>query len=259
MNIHSTTPHKLRLLRVRFDAELAAHELPAFRGAVAQKAGLEHSLFHNHTGQGFHYRYPLIQYKRLGGNPLIVCLGEGVDAVHHFFQQRDWSLQLGRRTLEMKIQSLDLQTYTMQVWDRPMAYRLQDWIALDQASYADYQRETSLAGKLHLLQTKLTGNLISLAKGIGWTLPPREERPVQCQITELGQVRTVTVKGVKVLGFNLQFTTNLFLPNDLGLGKSASLGHGVVRQQRVKSEEMDNPRDQRAKRKTQLQPNKISP
>jgi hypothetical protein len=222
-------PHKLRFLRVRFDGELAAHEVPAFRGAMAQKAGLEHSLFHNHTSEGYRYGYPLIQYKRQGSHPLIVCLGQGVDEVHHFFQQRDWTLQIGLRTLDIKIDSLDLQTYTLQVWDRPLPYRLHNWLALDQASYADYQRENSLAGKLRLLETKLTGNLISLAKGIGWTLPPREERPVQCHITELGEVRPVQVKGTKLLGFNLQFSTNVFLPNDLGLGKSTSLGHGVVR------------------------------
>ncbi len=222
--------HQLRFLRIQFDGQLAAHELPAFRGAVAQKAGLEHTLFHNHAGTGFRYSYPLIQYKRLGTNPLIVCLGEGVDAVHHFFGQRDWTLNLGRHTLEMKIQRLDLQTYTMQVWDRPTTYQLHNWVALDQDSYSDYQREPSLASKIHLLETKLVGNLISLAKGIGWTLPPREERPVQCKITELGEVRPVNVKGTKLLGFNLQFSTNVFLPNDLGLGKSDSLGHGVVRQ-----------------------------
>jgi hypothetical protein len=54
-------PHKLRFLRVRFDGELAAHEVPAFRGAMAQKAGLEHSLFHNHTSEGYRYGYPLIR------------------------------------------------------------------------------------------------------------------------------------------------------------------------------------------------------
>jgi hypothetical protein len=77
---------KIRYLTVRFDALLDRHELPAFRGAIAAIAGSEHPLFHNHDDRepgGVIYRYPAIQYKRVGRSPLIVCLEAGVDEIHH--------------------------------------------------------------------------------------------------------------------------------------------------------------------------------
>jgi len=40
--------NKLKYLKVLFEGEIAAHEIPAFRGAIAQKVGLGHILFHNH-------------------------------------------------------------------------------------------------------------------------------------------------------------------------------------------------------------------
>jgi len=31
-----------------------------------------------------------------------------------------------------------------------------------------------------------------------------------------------------MLGFNITFSTNVFIPNNIGLGKSVSLGYGIV-------------------------------
>ena len=56
---------RLRILQVSFDSNLQPYQLPAFRGAIARKVGIEHEWFHNHDNEngGFHNRYPLIQYK----------------------------------------------------------------------------------------------------------------------------------------------------------------------------------------------------
>lgn len=220
------TMQKLKFLRVQFDTEIAACELPAFRGAVAGKAGLENILFHNHDKEkgGYRYGYPLIQYKRIGRQPAILCLGEGVEEIHHFFGNRNWDIHLSGRAVEMRIAKLELNQFTMQVWDRPFDYEIRNWVALDQDSYRIYQRTQGLTDQLRLLESKLTGNILSLAKGIGWTV----DRPIQVSITQMGEVRPVAVKGVKVLGFNLLFRTNVFLPDFIGLGKNVSLGFGTV-------------------------------
>ena len=71
---------KLRVMTVAFDTTIEPYEIPAFRGAIAAKVGLEHEWFHNHNNEGlkqvpnhldayvesqqqYHNRYPLIQYK----------------------------------------------------------------------------------------------------------------------------------------------------------------------------------------------------
>ena len=98
------TPSVLRSLRVRFENEISAAELHAFRGAVAARAGLEHTLFHNHAATGeLRYRYPLIQYQRLGKNPALLCLNEGVEAAQHFLTQPDWELDLNGHLLRLQV------------------------------------------------------------------------------------------------------------------------------------------------------------
>lgn len=55
---------RLRTLSVSFHAPAHAWELPAFRGAVAGKAGYKYGLFHNDTGE-FHCLFPFIQLSHL--------------------------------------------------------------------------------------------------------------------------------------------------------------------------------------------------
>ena len=83
----------LRILQVAFDTNIQPYKLPYFRGAIAQKVGIEHAWFHNHdnTNGGFHNRYPLIQYKldTYKGHirPMRFCLDKGIEAAPHFSLQ----------------------------------------------------------------------------------------------------------------------------------------------------------------------------
>ena len=107
---------QVRILSVAFDTEIAAHETPAFRGAVIEKVGLEHELFHNHNNDpsakvAYHYRYPVVQYKRQGRRPSIVFIDEGVGQAQHFFMQPDWSLEFAGRRYNASISDLKVRTY----------------------------------------------------------------------------------------------------------------------------------------------------
>ena len=225
-----TTPRgepfqRLRVLLVEFADEIESHEIPAFRGAVIAKAGREHILFHNHLNeQKYLYRYPLIQYKRIRKHPAIVCLDYGVDEIHNYFENRDWSIHISGRWLEMKIARLLMNQFTIQVWDKDFTYRVNNWIALNQENYREYLNLPEDAEKISYLERKLTGNILSFAKGINWDVT----RPINTHIIQIESLRPVTLKGKKVIGFNLVFTTNVFLPNYIGLGKSVSLGYGIV-------------------------------
>ena len=221
-------PSKLKVLKVVFDTEIQAYEIPAFRGAIAAKAGLKHVLFHNHLQGGFRYAYPLIQYKRMGRKPAIVCIGEGVNNIHHYFEGHDWSISISDRKLDMKIDRLDMNQFTMQIWDQLFSYRIRNWIALNQKNWQEYQQIEAMDERVHFLERKLIAHIISFAKGISWNV----SKLIKLKIKHLDEPRAVRVKGVTLMGFNLSFRCNAFLPNHIGLGKSASLGFGVVRQVR---------------------------
>lgn len=217
---------KLRLLTVIFDTQIKLYEIPAFRGAIIDKVGRQHILFHHHMGEGYMYRYPTIQYKAIGHRPAIVCLDEGVDEIHHYFEKPDWSLLLGDRKVEMRVDRLHLNQFNLQVWNTSFEYQIRNWVALSQENYAQYKAYETEIERIEMLQRILVGNILAFAKGIGWTV----EKPIEAKITTPPQAQPVKLKGQKVMGFNLQFKTNVFLPNYIGLGKSVSIGYGTIKQ-----------------------------
>jgi hypothetical protein len=225
--IMTPNSRKIRILQVIFDSEIQGHEIPAFRGAIIEKVGPENTLFHNHlSGNTFLYKYPLIQYKTINRCPAIICIDYGVDEIHKFFENRDWNIKISDRWLDMKIKTLIMNQFTVNVWDKQFHYNIKNWIALNQENYKKYQEMEGLAEKTQFLESLLKANILSFAKGIEWTV----EKPVELTITHMGETRGVKLKGQKVEGFNMDFKTNVFLPNNIGLGKSVSLGYGNVRE-----------------------------
>ena len=205
---------RLKYLRVEFEGEIRPHEIPAFRGAVVDKVGQERDVFHNHNKPtGYIYRYPLVQYKSIRKQPSLLCIDYGVEEIHHFFQNKDWSLEISGRKLNMHISRLDMKQYNLQAWDKLFHYNIRNWIALSQDSYRDYQAFENLADRIRFLETKLVGNILSFAKGVDWHV----DKQIEAHIKELRDPRWVSLKGKKVLGFNLDFTSNVFLPNFIGL------------------------------------------
>lgn len=218
---------KLRLLSVQFDTPIEPWELPAFRGAVAAKAGYQHELFHNHdnTSGGYHYRLPLIQYKQERGMPMLVCLNEGIEELHHFFSQPDWTLDLKGRQAPVRIKRLDVKQYNLGAWDKTFRYHIRDWIGLRDESYGVYTRLNGAVERLAHLERILQNQLVGLLSQLGCS----PENAVAVRIQHLQRERWVTFKGIKVLAFSLEFTANVALPNYIGLGKGCSMGWGVVK------------------------------
>ncbi len=222
----------IQVLQVIFDIILAPEDLYAFRGALSERVGHEHDWFHNHNNDDsehqFHYRYPLIQYKLRGNQPMLVCIAQGVQAARMFFEQQDWSLTMKGMYRPMEIDELRLKKYPVEVKDLeeglPYSYRLKYWQALNQDNYRRYNELEGLREIVDFLEPLLANHLISFAKGISWQIPGRFE----VQITEMYPTRFPRFKEIHTLAFNFNFDTNLLLPDYIGLGKGASLGYGTI-------------------------------
>lgn len=228
---------KIKVLTVVFGAEIKGFEIPAFRSAVIEKAGRENVLFHNHLkNKGFLYKYPLIQYKMLHRNPCIICIDQGVDEIHKYFEKDSWDIKISGRWLDMKIERLNLNQFNIQVWDKMFSYSIMNWVALNQANFRKYIEMDDMTEKVKFLEDILKANILSFAKGIEWTV----ERPIHVKIKNMNPTRKVTLKEKDIIGFNVEFTTNVFLPNFIGLGKSVSLGYGVVRSMNGKKDKQNN-------------------
>lgn len=216
---------KLRTLLVTFSNDFKHTPITAFRAAVIEKVGREHQLFHNHNGETFVYQYPLIQYKRIGGRPGIFCLDEGVDEIHKLFSHRNWSINLLGEKVELKVDRLDMKTTTINVWEKSFEYSLWNWQALNEDNWKRYLELDSMVEKVAMLEKILTANILSFAKGIDWHI----EQPVKVVIKDVKLERDSRMKDIMVRTFEVDFRTNVYLPDFMGLGKGVSKGFGILR------------------------------
>ena len=221
---------KIRILDVEFENPIEPWETAAFRGAVIQSVGKNNILFHNHLKKNYRYAYPLIQYKRIRSKPHLFCIEQGVDEVHHFFENKQEGLILGDRPYELKVDQIRLNKFTMQVWDKTFNYTLYDWLPLNQDNFRNFKELPSEIDRIEFLEKVLTGNILSFAKGIKWNV----DKDIKLRIDEIIKTKIISVKGIKREAFGIDFKTNVFLPNHIGLGKNASLGFGVVKQKKDK-------------------------
>lgn len=231
---------KIKYLTIHFKNEIGLREIPKFRGAVIESAGREHLLFHNHAGEGLRYAYPLIQYKRIGSKAGLVCLEDGVHEVHAFFQGRPTTLRLGDRIITPEVERLQMNEITLQAWDKMFAYRLSNWLALKQENYDAYQAMPDEAERRRFLSTILRGNILSMAKGLGWHV----DREIRVELQHVGPLRLMAYKDNRLSAFDLRFRTNVWLPEFVGLGKGAALGFGMVQKDnQVSKHKHDEPGD----------------
>ena len=231
-----TQTHHTQILRVIFDTILPHRDLPAFRGAMAERVGLEHEWFHNHNNddseQRYHYRYSLIQYKLSGHQPMLVCIDQGVEAARMFFDRPDWEILMKGQIRHMMINELHLKKCPLSIEDDIChTYALYDWQALNQDNYRHYQQLEGLMEIIDFLQPKLVAHILAFCKGIGWYV----DREVKVEITEMYPSRTANYKGINPTLFNFAFRTNILLPDNIGLGKGVSLGFGKIRQKRQRT------------------------
>ena len=218
---------KIRFLKIQFETEIEAYEIPAFRGAVVAKAGNEHIIFHNHLNdREFLYGYPVIQYKCIGKNPAIICIDYGVEEIHHLFNNNNMEIVIGQRPVPLVVKNLQMQQYNLQVWEKHFDYRLYNWLALNQENYEKYQTLKDELSQTLFLENILKANIISFAKGVKWDV----DKQISLRIDELIKAKIVPYKQQKLLAFDIRFRTNAFLPDFVGLGKGVSLGFGTVSQ-----------------------------
>ena len=214
----------IRSLVLRFENELSLEEVPKFRGAVIDSLNQKNILYHNHDENGVIYKYPRIQYKRLNQKAAIICINEGVEAVHELFTSNNFFYQIGDRKEQMRIQSIDVYETNLDYCDEMKGYRLRNWLSLNSENYKEYQSLERLADKVVFLEEKLIGNLLSFFTSIGF----RANEQIRLNITDILDQKLVRYKHVKLMAFDVEFKVNLNLPSYIGLGKSASIGFGTL-------------------------------
>ena len=215
---------KTKILTIQFDLPVKYEELPLFRGAIIQLSQFKNNLFHNHTDEGVIYRYPLIQYKRIRHKAALLCQDEGTNAVHDIFETTDFSIMLGQKPVELKVEDIHAFPYHVGVWEEKFNYRLENWLPLNQENYQRYHQAEAFHEKVQILEKVLVGNLLSFCEGIG--LKPEKE--VRATIERIAKEKVIRYRGQVMQAYDIDFHSNVSIPNYAGLGKGSGIGYGMV-------------------------------
>ena len=228
----------VRTLTVTYDIDIENWEVPLFRGAVINAMGTSaNMLFHNHIGDDeFRYRYPLVQYKRLGGKAAIVAVAQGADIIGQFMTSGCNEFKLGERMAPFNVAQLRPNRMLVQLWQSPFHYHVHRWLPLNGKNYELYNATQDAEERKAMLEAILRGNLLAMLKGIGIWI----EGNLTVRIVNLTEPYLLRYKEVNLMAFNADFDSNLTIPANVGLGKHASVGFGTVNRLSKAKDETNN-------------------
>jgi hypothetical protein len=194
------------------------------RGYFANKFE-EYVLIHHHLQNNkVLYKSPLIQFKILDGKPFVLGINEGADILQKIHTDIDY-LKMGQKEYQIKEKKIVLRTEVFVEAGSLIRYSfLTPWLALNEKNYEKYQRLGSWGRKKELLEKILIGNIISMSKSLGYTVPA----PIEANIQNLKEVPAF-LKGTPMLGFLGTFSVNFEIPDYWGIGKSVSRGFGTIK------------------------------
>lgn len=213
----------MKLMKIVFsDLDLKLRDTPKLRGAVASKFP-GYSLLHHHIEKNrFIYQYPRIQYKIINDRPLIIGIEEGIDVLERIYGQLG-ELQLGPCETELHSEvRIDVVDQLFGDCEDLVEYRfVTPWLALNQKNYERFATGNKESND-KLLKSILIGNILSLAKSLGYKI----ENRVYAKPRLTGS--RVNFKNKSMITFFGSFVVNFHIPDYLGLGKSVSRGFGTV-------------------------------
>ena len=217
--------YKIPTFIIQFDNEIESKAIPYFRGAVIASLEKKDLLFHNHDEDKLRYAYPLVQYKRIHKKAAVMGIGKGIEVISQLLTVNDFNYQIGNEKVEMRIEASNAYDNEIILAENTdFRYRLHNWLPLNSKNYAQYQKTESMVEHIQILERVLVGNILSFLKGIGIHL----EEQLDLHITDITGQRAVTYKKVRLMAFDIEFRTNIQLPQYIGIGKNASIGCGVL-------------------------------
>lgn len=215
----------IQVVTIQFpDIELKNRDAHKLRGYFGNLFKQESPLLHNHFEDGtLRHRYPLVQYKVVDKIPTLVGIAEGSELLINLF------LQIKKIEIEghtYPVTSKDIQTEQVEIGYTGELYEYEFntlWMALNQTNHNQY-KTFNKQERQQKLKRILIGNLLSFYKAMGVFLTADERVMVHVNVEE----KSTLFKEQQMIAFSGKFTSNMLLPNLVGLGKSVARGFGSI-------------------------------
>lgn len=212
----------IKLLTVKLEGnKVKSRDVPKIRGYLAGKFP-QYLELHNHLGGNkFNYGYPVIQYKSIEGIPNIIAINEAPKILIDIFYDVK-EIDMKDKIMDILEKGYVLKTREFGSAESLLEYKfITPWMALNQENHKIFV-DSGMEERADILKKVLTGNILSMAKGLGYWV----DKPIEV-LVKLDPVR-VKYKNRNMMGFKGGFMTNFVIPDYLGLGKSVSRGFGTV-------------------------------
>lgn len=193
------------------------------RGYIGKKFP-EYPILHHHIDEvGYLYTYPKVQYKILGGTPVILGIEEGAEVLKKISSYID-EIQLGKRSYRINEIQMNRNNADFGPCRESRNYQfVTPWLALNPANYRKFREMRDWKERKALLNSTLIGNILSMCKGLDYIVTRK-----LYSHSRLDEEK-VEYKAIPHLAFTGEFKVNFKIPNLFGLGKGVSQGFGIVR------------------------------
>ena len=194
------------------------------RGYFANLFGEESDFFSNHQADGkVIYRYPRIQYKVVHGEPMVLGLAEGAALLIERFLNIT-ALEIEGLHIPVFQKNIKSAEQIVGVVHELLEYQfINPWKPLNDKNYTKYLALNTRKEKEEFLKKILITNIIEFFKvAEHW-----EENKILVSL-KLSPT-SVKFKNQNMMAFKGGFTTNVKLPNYIGLGKTVSRGYGTIK------------------------------
>ena len=206
------------------DEKFFRRDVPKLRGFFASKFPEYIELHHHIAAKKYVYSYPLVQYKVIDDKPTIVGIGDGAEVLKQIYNQVN-EMTIGDVTIPIYEKQITVNEAEFGLVEELQFYRfLSPWLGLNQKNYKLFQENSDPEFRFDLLNRVLIGNMISLSKALGYTVPGR------IMVSADTRLRLIKLKGLDMSGFTGFFAANFLIPDFVGIGKSVSRGFGTVQQ-----------------------------
>lgn len=203
------------------DLKLDLRDSEKLRGYIGNKY-IETDILHNHTQTGYIYRYPLTQYKVIDSVPMIIGIGEASEIVKNIAIDCE-DINIEGTVFASVNREITTKFCNYNETDDYISYEfISPWIALNQENIVKYRNSSDME-KETMLKKILIGNIISMSKGLEYTV----KKELFCWINLVPV--NVNLKNKNLIAFKGEFKVNFDMPNYLGLGKSVSRGFGTFK------------------------------
>lgn len=196
-----------------------AHKLRGYFGNLFKENS---ALLHNHFEDGsLRYKYPLVQYKVVNNVPLLLGLNEGGELLISLFLKIS-ELNIDGVVFPVYHKNIENKKIEVAMFEDLFTYEFKTlWMGLNQKNHKIYI-EGNNAERKFLLKKILTANILSFFKGIDYHA--NEKIMLTAELNE----KKTKFKDKNMIAFTGCFTTNVMLPDFIGLGKSVSRGFGCI-------------------------------